>query len=211
MIISHRFRFIYIKTRKTGGTAIEIALSEFLGPDDVITSSPLEGIEARNCPPELRNRFGYYNGHEGQDYIRAAFPREWKDYYKFTSERHPVDKAVSGYRWALVSSERYREELGLELKKAKPKSLLHFLNSGRAPCDWSKYTEKNKVVVDSIIEHECINKDYDRVCREIGLPNNGLPIGVKKTQGPALDLGKEELEFIRDRFKDEIEYFKYEL
>lgn len=37
MIISHKHQFIFIKTRKTAGTSLEIALSKFLGPDDVVT------------------------------------------------------------------------------------------------------------------------------------------------------------------------------
>jgi hypothetical protein len=37
MIISHEHKFILLKTRKTAGTSIEIALSRFCGDDDVIT------------------------------------------------------------------------------------------------------------------------------------------------------------------------------
>lgn len=36
MIISHEHKFIFVKTRKRAGTSIEIALSKFCGPDDVI-------------------------------------------------------------------------------------------------------------------------------------------------------------------------------
>ena len=37
MIICHRHKFIFLKTEKTAGTAIEAALSELCGPEDVIT------------------------------------------------------------------------------------------------------------------------------------------------------------------------------
>ena len=37
MIISHDYKFIFLKNRKTAGTSIEIALSKFCGPNDVIT------------------------------------------------------------------------------------------------------------------------------------------------------------------------------
>jgi hypothetical protein len=37
LIVSHEHRFIFVKTRKTAGTSIELYLSRFCGPDDVIT------------------------------------------------------------------------------------------------------------------------------------------------------------------------------
>ncbi len=37
MIISHEHKFIFLKTKKTAGTAIEAALSELCGPTCVIT------------------------------------------------------------------------------------------------------------------------------------------------------------------------------
>ena len=39
MIISHKHKFIFFKTRKTAGTSLQIALSEFCGSDDIITGS----------------------------------------------------------------------------------------------------------------------------------------------------------------------------
>ena len=43
MIVSHTHKFIFLKTKKTAGTSIELALSELCGPDDVIT--PLTEID----------------------------------------------------------------------------------------------------------------------------------------------------------------------
>src|SRR4026208_1557900 len=43
MIVSHTDKFIFLKTKKTAGTSIELALSELCGSDDVIT--PLTEID----------------------------------------------------------------------------------------------------------------------------------------------------------------------
>lgn len=40
MILSHQHRFIFLKTNKTAGTSIEIALSQFCGPDYIIMPIP---------------------------------------------------------------------------------------------------------------------------------------------------------------------------
>jgi len=60
LIISHKFKFVFVKTRKTAGTSIEMALRPHLGPDDVATPiredtasgrSPLRhGREAAGLP-----------------------------------------------------------------------------------------------------------------------------------------------------------------
>jgi len=40
MIISHRHRYIFIKTRKTAGASVELALVQSCGPDDIMTLTP---------------------------------------------------------------------------------------------------------------------------------------------------------------------------
>ena len=47
MIISHRHKFIFLKTSKTAGTSIEIALSQICGEEDVITPLAKEDEELR--------------------------------------------------------------------------------------------------------------------------------------------------------------------
>ena len=58
MIVSHEHKFIFIKTKKTAGTAIEAALSELCGPSDVITPYRAESESDRKGrgPAELSHR-----------------------------------------------------------------------------------------------------------------------------------------------------------
>lgn len=107
MIVSHRHRFIFVKTRKTAGTSVEIALSTVCGPDDVIT--PVMEADERlraesggrppqhyESPPLARKAFN----HMPASMVRQLVGREaWDDYFTFTIERNPWDAVVSLYHW----------------------------------------------------------------------------------------------------------------
>ena len=106
MIISHKHKFIFIKTNKTAGTSIEIALSKICGSRDVITPISPED-EA------LRKKLGYrgpqnclgLNGIEFVNHLTAARIKEgveqkiWNEYYKFCFQRNPWDRIISLYYW----------------------------------------------------------------------------------------------------------------
>ena len=51
MIINHRYKFIFLSTRKTAGTSIEIALSQFCDASDIITpiAEEDEAVRKESC------------------------------------------------------------------------------------------------------------------------------------------------------------------
>ena len=53
MIVSHAHKFIFIKTKKTAGTSLEIALSKYCGAEDVL--APL-------VDHDEKARFGHRGG-----------------------------------------------------------------------------------------------------------------------------------------------------
>lgn len=57
MLISHEHRFIFIKTRKTAGTSIEISLASLMGPMDVITPVAAEDEAERVLAGDYARNF----------------------------------------------------------------------------------------------------------------------------------------------------------
>ncbi|NEQ36330.1 MAG: hypothetical protein F6K40_08560 [Okeania sp. SIO3I5] len=50
MIISHKYKFIFLKTIRTAGTSVEIYLSRFCGDNEVITPISWEDKAIRKLP-----------------------------------------------------------------------------------------------------------------------------------------------------------------
>jgi len=136
MIISHRHRFLFIKTEKTAGTSIELALARVCGPEDVITAvvHPADRALQRSLGPGYRGqqndlvpwrfldaldvarglkslRRPRFTNHMAAVDIRRFVPREvWDGYYKFCVERNPWDKAVSLYFWWRELEAQFRRD-----------------------------------------------------------------------------------------------------
>jgi len=120
MILSHKYKFIFIKTAKTAGTSIEVFLSKHCGAKDIVTpiAPTVEGHQPRNYGgfinpvPEILERPGklfsvlrhaitsrgkFYNHMPARE-IRNRVPADvWNSYFKFCVERNPWDKVLSHY------------------------------------------------------------------------------------------------------------------
>lgn len=188
MIVCRKYRFIFLKTRKTAGTSVEIALASLCDADDILT--PIEpadeairiertGSGARNWQgrfnpwPELFGRFAevapkplrdwrrrrrFFN-HMSAFQIRARLdPGIWDSYFKFCFERNPWDKTVSAYYFA-----RRGKETG-------PEDFARFTRSRDLPVDFPRYTLGGRIAVDFIGRYESLAADLAQVCAQLGAP-----------------------------------------
>ena len=186
MIISHRSRYIFVKTRKTAGTSIEIALSRHAGPKDVITAVTPDDEQLRRSeggvgpqrvmiPPwrwrrrELRGLAQaslprFYN-HMPAAAIRSRVGEEtWRRYFTFTVERNPWDLAVSAWHWERSQS---RIDLSFDAYVHSP-ALARYSN-------WKLYTVDDEVIVDEVIRYDQLADGLRGVCQRLGLPRLDLP------------------------------------
>jgi len=181
VIVSHRHRFIFVRTRKTAGTSVEIALSKFCGPDDVITRDADDALRRELGYPGPQNDGGIplreytfsewrrlltrgerarFKNHTPAVRIRALVGESvWRSYFKFAIERNPWDKAISLYFW--------------RTRDANPRPpLLEFLKNvgARSLSNSHIYLIDGELAVDRIVEYDRLADELDEVRARIGLP-----------------------------------------
>jgi hypothetical protein len=211
MIFSHKYKFIFIKTNKTAGTSIEIALSKFCGPNDIITPIAVEDSA-------FRDSLGYrgaqnYRGENGIKFHNHMSAKEiklkvgekiWNEYYKFCFERNPWDRLISMYYWRCQSEPR--------------PSISEFLSSD-VPLllklrGYELYTDNGQIIVDKVCRFENISEELEMIRMHLGIPEQlELPSAKSKYRKDKRSyrdiLSSAEKMQIEQLFSDEIKLFSY--
>jgi hypothetical protein len=240
MIISHKYKYIFFKTSKTAGTSVEIALSKYCGPEDVIAPiarkdertrrrlgypgrqnylkpwaehGPLELIDS---VLRLGRRRRYYN-HIPARMVREFLPDEiWESFFKFSVVRNPFDYVVSRYFWSnrdapdRCSVDGFRQYVLGRAEKFRARN-----NSNVTHID-------GRNVMDFMIRFEHFEEDLGVVSDRTGLPvclyEEFKALSAKKGVRPKaattseMFSGFEEgVELITEIFKEDIETYGYKL
>ena len=229
MIISHKYKFIFLKTNKTAGTSVEIALSRFCGPDDVITPisrkdekirkklgyrgpqnylAPLREYSFKDLALSLlkgKRKPKFYN-HVSASEVRAIVGQQiWDSYFKFCIERNPWDRVVSLYYWRNPSdprptfSEFIESKIPLILKR----------------WGFELYTIDGHIAVDKICRFENLAEELEKVRVQLGIPEKlyltQAKSRLRKEKRKYHEIfGEAEKEKIAELFADEIQLFRYE-
>ena len=212
MIASHSRGFVFLKTRKTAGTSVEIALSKVCGPDDIITEISPEDEELRrraggrppqnfDSPPLPRKAYNHMGAKAAREVVGED---AWRDYFTFAIERNPWDAVVSLYYWKykdlpeLPDFEKYVGEIWIE----------QLANNRRM------YRIGGRMALDRVLRYERLSEELTDVWQHLGLPGTPDLPRAKGNARPAGHYRELYTPASRDRvaevFADTIETFGYE-
>lgn len=185
MIISHKYKMIFIKIRKVAGTSFEMAFSKYCGADDIIT--PI----AINKTPKKQKKVGYNKGqnytppyeyrlldgktisteppefreHFSAEKIKKLVPEEiWNNYLKVSIIRCPYDTLISHYYWHYC---RFPKRISDDFRNFAAEYGIN-----RILDNYNKLHINGKSVTDFIVRFENFGEDIKKLEMDIGC--NGL-------------------------------------
>lgn len=195
MIISHKYKFVFLHTRKTAGTSIEKALMPHLGPADVCTGSVMDKVPRKNCPPNLK-------GHASHVRIKAIFDYwDLSEYHWWCVERNSYEKAFSDWWFHRIINSRYTTKL---FKAFVEKNELS---------DWPRYYSAGRFQAE-VIQFDKLHEEWPRLMRSLQLPEIDITkfrCKVAVNRPPLHYVYTDQIKrMVANQCRNEIEAFGYE-
>lgn len=232
MIISHKYKYIFLKTTKTAGTSIEISLSRFCGKDDIITPLTSTDESIRETlgvfPQNYENYTRFldpweYQFHDLQTLItQRKFPKVTTTFYNHMSASR-VKRAIGSRIWHSYlkfcfirnpwdkAISRYYWNMK---KQGTAMTLDQCLQQNNLNDNFEIYTIKNRVAVDYVAKYENLMEELEIIYQKLGIPFDGwLPKakgGIRHDKRHYSEvLTQEQADLIGKKCRKEIDLFGY--
>jgi hypothetical protein len=221
MLISHSRRFIYLKTKKTGGTSVEIYFERecvppqtYKGPahlsDEQVSEYGIVGYRGNN-PKGL----AWYN-HMPARRVRDQIGKDiWENYFKFCVIRNPFDKVVSWW-WFWLGLHSQAMAL-LPFAQIREAFVTTIRNGAPFPVDRDIYEIDGQFCVDRFVRYEHLNEELADVSRHLGISFNPADVGRYKSEFRKRPERFSEYydqataQIVAAAFDKELKYFSYDL
>ncbi len=201
MLISHKYKFIFIKTKKTAGTSIEIELNKIMSETDVVT--PIKP----GHPDHKPRNYVYGNkklfNHIMIKDLEKIIPKNiYQNYFKFCVEREPVEKCLSDFCMQKNSEYHNKNKENLSWKE--------YLKIGNFPIDTEKYTDnKNNLCVDRVLKYEKLEDELYEISKILKFDFKGLKIKAKSGFREKIYVSEKEKKLIYKAFLNSNKFTGY--
>ena len=229
MILSHKHKFIFLKTKKTAGTSIELGLTRLCGDSDVITPllPPDEELRSGQRGAQNWRRHGWWQSPRPfwERRMKKAAPEDygfynhmtaaaakclidddkvWRNYFKFAFDRNPWDRQVSYYHYCFRN--RTKRPPFDRFIESDPRARLN---------NYDIYSIDGDVAVDFVGRYETLEEDLKRALAQVGIDKDvELPRakgGFRKEQRSYRDYYTPESQrLVGEWYKPEIALLGYE-
>lgn len=217
MLISQRYKFLFVHIPKTGGSSVRAVLTPFARfRDRVAYEWPSRFIINRmsRMPFTEKNGRALVTGLDKHARLSEAIdvlgPETIDGLWSFGFVRNPWDLQVSRYYYicrakdhqlhSLATDMRFTEFLQATLKE-RPTNQVDFLLG-----------PSGEVAVDFVGRYESLEEDFRRVVDRLGLPQVELPYINRSVNRPDLyprEYDAAARELVAERFEDDIDAFGY--
>ncbi|MEM8555461.1 MAG: sulfotransferase family 2 domain-containing protein [Pseudomonadota bacterium] len=184
VMICHPYEFIFLKTRKTAGTSIEMYLEPLCTPDghEVVekthTMISKRGIVGRRLIPPAdwtEDDRKWYNHMPARNIAALTGEDMFYGYRKVISVRNPFDRMVSAFAWA--KSDKAKDLDFSQIKRRFRKFMQH---KGKKT-DRKIVTYQSKHVADFAVRYEHLHDDLKMLKTKLGLPGDLPPLPTTKS------------------------------
>lgn len=217
MLVSHRKKFIYIKTIKTAGTSVESYFEKYCMPEGEWNYS--EGREEYygdtgiiGYRGSIQDDIKYYSHMPGKEIKSHVGDEVWDRYFKFCVIRNPFDKMISLFYFMRKENQIFVDPNSSDVEQFKKWILNHVKAS-----DNYLYLIDGKVCVDFFIKYENLVNDIHYVCDRLDIPFEPAAIprfkaGHRDKSIPISSFYDDEsISIINKVYALEIELFNYKL
>jgi hypothetical protein len=219
MLVSHRFKFIFVKTSKTAGTSVENYLEKFCMPGgewikhDTPSRRPVYETESgiighRGGREDMSIK--WYEHQTASDIRQQIGEDIWNSYTKIGTIRNPYDQAVSMFFMRKMLASRRAGTVEQERAEFE-----QWLVSGNCPDDKHIYCIDGNSCFDEVIRYENLYPDLNRVCDKFALPfvpTEVIKAGRKSrpVEFSSLNMYTElSKSIVQKKLKYELEFFNY--
>ncbi|MBU1168622.1 MAG: sulfotransferase family 2 domain-containing protein [Proteobacteria bacterium] len=216
MLVSHRKKFIYTKTRKTAGTSVESYFEKYCLPegdwtfsharDETVCEQGIIGFRGSQSGDKT-----WWNHMPAADICGLIGQEIWRNYFKFCVVRNPFDKVVSAFHF--FGTQRPPEP-GIE-PDLLVRQFRAWLKENQKVMDRETYMINNLIAMDYFIRYEHLKEGICHVCDHLGLPfePHDIPVLKAGVRDRCIDLrdyyDESSYAIVEANYRFELDYFGY--